>query len=130
MAMSGSFVPFIPAGRVSPRIFLPAGCARHHWHPRSFPAKLRTQRKIGAALVDLQILHVDTNLSQIPFAAQNSLWEMLSLCFSQLKLSALLGFEGFFLHFFHLFLADVAVNQSGVGPIRHLIFLNNLLSAV
>lgn len=85
MAESGSFVPFIPAGRV--RIFLPSGCARH---PKSFPGKLRTQRKIDAALVDLQILHVDTNLSQIPSAPQNSLWEMLSLCFSQLKLSALL----------------------------------------
>lgn len=57
---------------------------------------------------------------------------MLSLRFSQLKFSALLCFEvwwGFFA-FFHLFLVDIAVNPSGIGPIRHLIFLNNLLSAV
>lgn len=99
MAVSGSFVPFIPAGRVNPGIFLPPGCAGHHWHPRSFLAKLKTWRKIGAALVDLQILRVNTNLSQIPFAPQKILWGMFHSVFlssnSQLGF-ALLCFEVFF----------------------------------
>lgn len=80
--------------------------------------------------VGLQTLHVKP-LPDPFYAPKQPLGAAFTRFFSaQTHSFALLCFEVFFFVFFRLFLVDVAVNQSGVGPIRHLIFLNNLLSAV
>lgn len=101
MAVSGSFVPFIPAGRVNARIFLPPGCAWHHGHPRSFPAKLRTQRKIGAALGGFADPPCENSPRSLlcPKTAFGGCFHSVFLSSNSQLCFALLCFEVFFLRF-------------------------------